>query len=94
MGKAEKRIQKWRHNPPQDAPVDEVEAVLKRYFAGSYEQKTGSHFFVKDKRLRGTSEFGPLGAFQIPVSGGQKVRKEYLKRLATAVEIIIDLESE
>ena len=33
-------------------------------------------------------EFGPLGHLEIPVKGGQRVKREYLKKIARAVEII------
>jgi hypothetical protein len=61
MGRAEKRIQAWLDNPPKDAPVDEVVAVLKRYFQGKYDAKAGSHYVIRDQRLAPFSGFAPFG---------------------------------
>lgn len=79
-------------NPPTDAPIDEVAAVLKRHFHGKYVAKAGSHYVVRDQRLAAFSGFAPLGEFSVPVKGGQRVKGHYLKRLARAIQIIEELE--
>ena len=92
MSKTDKRVQKWLDDPPVDAPFEQVEAVLKRYFQNGIRRK-GSHITVTDKRLIGMMEFGLSGDFQICVRGGQRVIQVYLKRLANAVQIINSLEN-
>jgi hypothetical protein len=92
MGRAGKRIQTWLENTPRDAPIEEVEAVIQRYFPGLFVNKSGSHIVVTDERLVGFSDFGALGEFTVPVKRGQRVKGFYLKRLARAVTIIMDLE--
>ncbi len=92
MGRAEKRLQKWLDNPPKDAPVDEVRAVLDRHFHGKIRSASGSHIVVADERLAHYSGFEPFGEFAIPVKGGQRVKGYYLQRLARAVKIAEELE--
>jgi hypothetical protein len=75
MGKTEKRIHRWLEDPPPDAPINHVEAVLNRYFAGCYEKKSGSHIVVRDWRLGGFEGFGLRGEFTIAVKNGQRVRR-------------------
>jgi hypothetical protein len=87
MAKVEKRLKKWLENPPTETPVDQVKAVLERYFAGQYETKSGSHIVVRHDRLKGAPDFGPEGDFVIPVKRGQKVKGVYLKRLARAIQL-------
>lgn len=92
MGKREKRVQTWLNNPPRDAPIDEVEAILKYYFRDKLRTKTGSHRVVRDKRLATYAGFGPLGEFTIPIKGGQRVKGCYLQILARAIQIIEEVE--
>lgn len=92
MSKTDKRVQDWLENPPRESPVDRVRAILNRYFPDSIIPKPGSHITVKDKRLAGRREFGPLGHLEIPVKHGQYVKREYLKKLAIAVKVIQSLE--
>ncbi len=94
MSKSDKRVQEWLENPPTESPIDRVVAILNRYFPDSIVPKRGSHITVKDKRLAGRKEFGPLGHLEIPVKHGQYVKKEYLKKLANAVKIVQSLEDE
>jgi len=91
MGRAERRVQKWLNSPPKDAHVEEVKAILKRYFQGKFRFKSGSHIVVRDDRLAPYSGFDPFGEFAIPVKGGQRVKGYYLQRLARAVQIINEL---
>ena len=88
MSKTEKRVHEWLQNAPTESPVDHVMAILDRYFPDSMISRRGSHITVKDKRLQGMKEFGPLGHLEIPVKGGQRVKREYLKKIAKAVELI------
>jgi len=67
MARADKRIQRWLNNPPTDAPVEEVEAILKHYFPGKLKTKTGSHRVVRDERLAPYPGFAPFGELSIPV---------------------------
>ena len=88
MSKTAKSVQLWLKNAPTESPIDHVIAILERYFPDGIVTKGGSHITVKDKRLAGIKEFGPLGHLVIPVKGGQRVKREYLKKIAGAVEII------
>ncbi len=92
MSRRERKIQSWLENPPTDAPVDEVEAVVKYYFPQSrLPNRRGSHnIVIEDDRLKGFGDFGPLGQLQIPVKGGQKVKGVYLQKLAEAIEVITE----
>jgi len=88
MATVDKKLDKWLNNTPKDEPKERVLAMLKRFFPDNYEEKRGSHIVVKDERLIGVHGFGPEGDFDIPVSGGQRVKGWYLKQLAYAIEII------
>ena len=88
MSKTAKRVHEWLEKAPTESPVDHVMAILDRYFPDSLISRRGSHITVKDKRLQGMKEFGPLGHLEIPVKGGQRVKREYLKKIAKAVELI------
>jgi hypothetical protein len=88
MGKAEKRLRVWRENPPVDVPASEVLAVLERYFPEGFHRKTGSHIVVRHELLKQCQEFGAKGEFSIPVSGGQKVKRYYLKTLVKAIDMV------
>ncbi len=88
MGRIDKRLQSWLDGPPQDAPVNQVEALLDRYFHGRYEKKSGSHITVSHEKLLGHDGFGPLGDFVVPVKSGKRVKRRYLRIIAIAVAII------
>jgi hypothetical protein len=88
MSRLRKRLQIWLTDPPTDAPIDEVEGIIKRYFQGKVESKSGSHRVIRDERLAGHAGFEPFGEFSIPVKGGRRVKGHYLQRLARAVQII------
>lgn len=92
MGQREKRVQTWLTNPPKDAPIDQVEAILKYYFRDKLRKKTGSHRVVRDERLANSAGFEPFGEFSIPIKGGQRVKGCYLQVLARAIQIIEELE--
>lgn len=88
MSRIDKKLEKWGTKPSTDAPVDEVVAVLDRFFDGCYENKAGSHIVVRHEKLVGVSDFGPMGELTIAVKGGQRVKGIYLKRLVLAIEIL------
>jgi hypothetical protein len=92
MGRSEKRIRTWLNNTPKEAPIEEVDAVLERHFAGKIRVKSGSHRVVRDRRLASYYGFEPYGEFTVVVKSGQRVKGFYLKRLAEAVRIIEELE--
>jgi hypothetical protein len=92
MGKREKLVQKWLTNPPKDAPVDQVEAILRHYFRDKLRTKTGSHRVVRDERLAIYAGFEPNGQFSIAIKGGQRVLGCYLQTLARAIQIIEEIE--
>lgn len=88
MGKTDKRLRAWLDNTSVDAPVDHVEAILATYFPKRHRKKPGSHITVHHDKLIGREGFGPLGDFTICVTGGQRVKGIYLRRLALAVSMI------
>jgi len=92
MGQREKRVHTWLTNPPKDAPIDEVDAILKYYFSGKLRKKTGSHRVVRDERLASYSGFQPYGEITISVKGGQRVKGYQLQMLARAIQIIEEIE--
>lgn len=80
-----KLIQQWKLNTPQDAPLESVLAVIK-YFFESYEQNGTSHIHIIGDRIYET--MGQVGLVSVPITGGQKVKGYYLKRLAETIEIV------
>lgn len=90
MGKRDKKLDKWRNNTPKEVPVAEVQAIVDYFFPSSQlPKKKGSHnIVIRDDRLVGFREFGPLGHLEIPVKGGQKVKGWYLIDLVKAIDII------
>jgi len=92
MAKIQKKLEKWLENTPTEVPVNEVEAVLTRFFPGQYERKAGSHIVVRDPRLKGLPDYGPSGDFTIPVKRGQKVKGYYLKDLVKTIKFLKELE--
>ena len=94
MSKIDKSIDKWLTDTPTDCPVDRVMAVLKRYFGGKFDQKSGSHIIIRDNRLAELEGYSALGHITIPVKNGQTVKGVYLKKLALAVNLVRSLEDE
>lgn len=92
MSKVDKLLDKWLNNTPTDAPVNSVIAMIDRFFPDQWEQKGSSHIIVWDKKLIGVPEYGPKGDFAIPVKGGQKVKKFYLKRLSSTIKLLEEIE--
>jgi hypothetical protein len=91
MARREKLVQKWLNDPPTDAPIDEVDAVLRYFFRGKILKKSGSHRVIRDARLKGFSGFEPYGEFAISVTGGQRVKGYLLHQLAQAIMIIEEI---
>ena len=92
MARVDKILEKWRNNPPKEAPKERVLSILKRYFPKNYEEKPGSHIVIRDDRLKGMPDYGPDGTFDVPVKGGQKVKGYYLKRLARTIKLLEEME--
>ena len=92
MGKRDKNLERWRDNPPTDAPVAEVKAMVDYFFPGADNtgQRGSHHIVVRHERLKGIRDYGPLGRLMIPVAGGKKVKGCYLHLLAIAIGIIND----
>ncbi|MGA3287142.1 MAG: hypothetical protein ABSD46_06930 [Bacteroidota bacterium] len=86
MSTRKKTLEKWKYNTPVDAPIDSVKAIIDYYF-GEFEQNATSHMVIKDEDLKKNGITEIAGFFVIPVSGGQKVKGRYLKRLVEAIEI-------
>lgn len=91
MSRADKKLGKWLNNPPTDAPKAEVLAIIRRFFPGQYEQKSGSHIVIQDDRLIGIPDYGPRGDFDIPIKGGQRVKGYYLKKLALTIKLLEEI---
>ncbi|MFH1983939.1 MAG: hypothetical protein ABIL58_19030 [Pseudomonadota bacterium] len=92
MAKVDKTLEKWRQNTPTDVPVDKAIGIIERFFPGQFQQNRTSHIVVQDDRLKGIYGYGPDGDFTVPVSGGQKVKGKYLKRLAETIKYLSELE--
>lgn len=91
MSKIDKKLEKWLHNAPTDAPKEGVLAFLDRFFPGQYEQKRGSHIVIQDDRLKLFPEYGPNGEFDIVITRGQTVKGYYLKRLAQTIKLLEEI---
>ena len=81
-------IGKWSSRPPGTESAERVESVLTHYFGdAAVNRGVGSshQYRIKDVRLAGLPGFGLGGHLVIPVSGGQRVKKVYLRRIALAV---------
>lgn len=96
MSKIEKRVESWRTGK-QPVPKEKLESVLNHYFSGCWWQsgKSGSHIFKIShpviSQMAGSNSYGDL---TIPVSGGQKVKPIYLKKLVKAIDLIKEQENE
>jgi hypothetical protein len=88
MAQIDKLLTKWAYNTPREETKEKVISVLDRFFVGLYECKTGSHIRVYHPDLKGQPGFGPAGEFTVVISGGQRVKGLYVKRLA---EVILSL---
>jgi hypothetical protein len=92
MSTRKKTLEKWKHNTPREEVRDTVIAIIDYYFNGKYTQNATSHITIKDKRLVEQGITGTAGILVIPISGGQKVKGFYLKKLVHAIEILNDEE--
>jgi hypothetical protein len=95
MSKRDKILADWKNQPQPGATVDTVEAILSYYFGSDFFKATGagSHQFrVSHPALFGQPHFVG-GTLSVPVSGGQTVKAIYLKRIAEAIRIIQEAET-
>jgi len=88
MSRIDKRYAKWLNNTPTDVPINEVKAILKRFFPEQFKQNGTSHIVVQDDLLIGKPGYGPLGDFSIPIKGGKRVKGRYLKNLVNTIELL------
>lgn len=96
MSKVEKRVEKWRTGK-QPVPKDSLESVLNHYFPGCWSKsgKGGSHIFkISHPVIAQMADSNLYGDLTIPVSGGQKVKPIYLKKLLKAIDLLKEQESE
>ena len=76
---------------------NQVISIIKNIFDG-YEFKKGSHIIIRDRTLKNyweatrDKDLGLNGELTIPVKGGKKVKREYVKDIIKAVKIKKDLE--
>jgi hypothetical protein len=93
MTTVKKTLEKWLNNTPKYEPKSKVLAVLKRFFPGQYEQKSGSHIVIQDDKLKlFPDKYGPNGEFHIVITGGQRVKGFYLKDLAKTIKLLEELQ--
>ena len=88
MSNRKKILEQWKLHTPKDEVKDTVIAVIEYYFSGKYNQSGTSHIMIKDKRLQEHGVTDIAGVLTIPISGGQKVKGVYLKKLVKAIETI------
>jgi len=71
--------------------------IIKNVFDG-YEFKKGSHIIIRDKTIKyywevtRDKDLGLSGELIIPVKGGKKVKREYVKDIIKAIKIKKGLE--
>jgi hypothetical protein len=94
MARVDKILDKWLNNTPTDEPTEKVLAIIERFFSGQYSQSGGSHIVIQNDKLKGIPNYGPEGDFTVCVTGGQKVKGRYLKRLLQTIELLEELEKE
>ncbi len=69
----------------------QIIAVLDRYFPKQYTWRGGSHIVVQDDNLKGLKDYGPEGDFSIPVKGGKKVKRHYVRRLVKTIDLLEEM---
>ncbi|MBU0712650.1 hypothetical protein KKA87_12150 [bacterium] len=95
MSKVEKRVEKWRTGK-QPVPKDSLESILNHYFSGYWSQsgKGGSHIFkISHPVIAQMVDSNSDGDLTIPVSGGQKVKPFYLKKIVRAIDLLNQMEN-
>jgi hypothetical protein len=92
MAQVDKLLGKWLNDPPTDAPKEKVIAIIKRFFPDAWQEKPGSHIVIQNDLLKGVPGYGPAGDFDIPVKGGQRVKGQYLKRLARTIRLLQEMD--
>ena len=91
MGKAQKLFDQWSDNIPKEARVQDVKTFLNYYFPDMWNQKRSSHIVVRCEGLKVFPDYQPYGEISVPVKGGQKVKKFYIKALINAVNLLTEL---
>ena len=94
MARVDKKLERWANNTPKHAPKEDVLAIIERFFSRQYKQTSSSHIVIQDDRLGGYPECGPAGDFTVVISGGQKVKGHYLRRLAQIIRFLEELKNE
>lgn len=87
-------IEKWYSNTPGDESADTVERLLVKYFGRSSvsRKRGGSHQLrIKHQGLADLPGFGIGGHLSIPIKGGSRVKKLYLKRIAQAIKRLAEV---
>ncbi len=80
---------KWLDATPADESAGVVERLLKHHFGSDAVKRSagGSHQFrIKHPALADLPGFGLGGYLSIPISGGQRVKGYYLRRIAQAIK--------
>jgi predicted RNA binding protein YcfA (HicA-like mRNA interferase family) len=93
--KHNKTVADWANDVPTVVRKEQVEAILREYFGEGFKesQSGGSHLFrVKHKALIGHPHM-EMGTLSIPVSNGQVVKREYIKRILKAIEQLPEKDS-
>ena len=89
-------IDKWLIATPATESADLVKKLLVHYFGEECvkSKAASSHQLrIKDTRLANLPAFAPFGYLSVPISGGQRVKKPYLKLIASAIKYIKELEA-
>jgi hypothetical protein len=87
MTKKKKALQKWKESIQPQTPRQDVETMGRRY-GFRIEYLPGSHMRFFHDALKGKEGYTDLGFVEIPSVGGQKVKKEYIKDLLKAIDLI------
>ena len=90
-GKHKKKLDEWRANPPIDVRSGEVAAMLEHFFGSADNTDSGgSHDFKVSHAALFGHPLMPGGQLCIPVSGGQRVKGRYIRRLVIAIDLLLE----
>ncbi len=102
MGKHEKNLHKWTKNPPSDVPFRDFIAFAEHFGLHLEMPARGAHPSLIDTRLndfkaskysKGCGNFDINNdTLTIPVSGGKKVKKLYVKRVVSFIRYVQESE--
>lgn len=91
--KHEKRYKDWKDNTPTLVRKEDVGSLLEEYFGNSFTQaQGGSHQYRINHEALKEHPHMEGGMLSIPVSGGQSVKKIYIKRIITAIDLLLEWE--